>query len=123
MRAMPPLPGWILDVVACPQQGCGGRLLAEPLRGGAGTLRCRRCRARYPVLGSVPVLVPAPAHWVAAYRDAVVSALAEHGAAGREALRIVDAFAAAAPEAEASRFGDDWIAADGTRPPGQVGAA
>ena len=117
------MPGWILDVVACPQDGCGGRLTAAPLRGGAGTLRCRRCSMVYPVLGGVPVLVPAPAHWVAAYRDAIVAALAEHRAAGREALQVVDAFAGAAPDETPSRFGDDWIGADGSRPPGQVGEA
>jgi SAM-dependent methyltransferase len=115
---MTALPEWILDVVACPQDDCGGRLAA-----GSGVLRCRRCATLYPVVAGVAVLVPAPAHWMRAHRDAVLATLAEHGAANRAALTLVDAFAGAAPDAEPSRFGDDWIDTPSALPPGAVGAA
>jgi SAM-dependent methyltransferase/uncharacterized protein YbaR (Trm112 family) len=117
------LPGWILDLVRCPQEDCAGRLSAGPQRAGAGLVHCRRCGMAYPVLAGVPVLVPAPAHWVAAYRDAVIASLAEHGAATDGALAVIDGFAAAGHGAEPSRFGDDWIEAPAGAPPGAVGAA
>jgi SAM-dependent methyltransferase/uncharacterized protein YbaR (Trm112 family) len=124
---MPPrasaLPGWILALVRCPQEDCAGRLSAGPQRAGAGLVHCRRCGMAYPVLAGVPVLVPAPAHWVAAYRDAVVASLAEHGGATDAALAVIDGFAAAGQGAEPSRFGDDWIEAPAAAPPGAVGDA
>lgn len=56
----------------------------------------------------MPVLVPQPADWCASFREAVLASLAEAGAATPDAVAVVDAFAAAAPRAEAQRFGDDW---------------
>jgi SAM-dependent methyltransferase/uncharacterized protein YbaR (Trm112 family) len=117
------LPGWILDLVRCPQEDCAGRLSAGPQQGGAGLLHCKRCGMAYPVLAGVPVLVPAPAHWVAGYRDAVIASLAEHGGATDAALAVIDGFAAAGTGAEPSRFGDDWIDGRAGTPPGAVGAA
>ena len=116
------LTGWIYDVIACPQAACAGRLRG-PAGRGAGVARCGRCGSLYPVLAGIPVAVPAPAHWVAAHRDGVLAALAEHGAATRAAVAVVREFAAAAPDAEPVRFGDDWLDAAGATPPGAVGAA
>jgi SAM-dependent methyltransferase len=58
----------------------------------------------------VPVLVPEPEGWCSGFRDAVLASLAEVGAASADAVAVVDAFASAAPHAEARRFGDDWTA-------------
>jgi SAM-dependent methyltransferase len=94
---------WILDLVACPQPGCHGRLRARGL-----TARCVVCKTIYPVLAGVPVVVPAPAHWMAAHRDAVLATLVDHDAADRPARDVVDAFAGAARDATPAPFSDDW---------------
>ena len=102
----------MLEVLACPNEG--GRLAM--VRGGAtrdgglvvGLVQCSRCRHQYPVLGGVPVLVPNPSHWVSSYREAVLAALSEAGAANRKAVDLVNAFASHAPNAEPMRFADDW---------------
>ncbi len=106
----------MLEVVACPNEG--GRMAM--VRGGAtrdgglfvGLVECTRCKHQYPVLGGIPILVAQPTQWVASYRDAVLAALSEAGAATRKAIELVDAFAAHAPNAEPMRFGDDWVDAE-----------
>jgi SAM-dependent methyltransferase len=100
----------LLNVLACPRQGCGGVLRSK--RDGL-LLECKRCGAPYPVLGDVPVLVPDPAGYLAQYRDAVLASLAEAGAADSSAVALVDAFAREAGDVEPQRFGDDWTAQDG----------
>jgi len=73
---------WILDVVRCPQRGCGGRLT-----GRGATVQCTSCQTLYPVLAGVPIVVPAPAHWMSAHRDAVLATLVEHDVLQREPYR------------------------------------
>ena len=88
---------WLLDILACPQPGCGGALAsADNAPTHTGLIRCLRCDARYPVLARVPILVPYPARWVAAHRDPILAALAEVGQASLQAVAVVDAFASAA---------------------------
>ncbi|MCL4227226.1 MAG: methyltransferase domain-containing protein [Myxococcales bacterium] len=99
---------WLLELIVC--GGCAGRLAVVP--GRAPLVACRRCGARYPVLGGVPVVVPDPAGYLAGYRDATLAALAERGRATRAAVAVVDAFAGAAPRTEPLAFGDDWVAAE-----------
>ena len=103
----------LLTRLACPLPGCRGRLAGDP-RGSAraAVLRCRRCRAPYPVLGGIPILVPDPAGYLASFHDAVLASLAEAGRASRDAVRLVADFAAAAPAQDRMRFGDDWVAAE-----------
>lgn len=102
---------WLFDVLGCPAPGCEGKLRAAtgapPTRD--GVIKCRKCKADYPVLGDVPILVPAPEEWVAAYREAVVSSLAEARRLTRRALEVIELFAARAPRTEPLRFGDDWV--------------
>jgi SAM-dependent methyltransferase/uncharacterized protein YbaR (Trm112 family) len=100
---------WLLEVLACP--GCGGRLAIAP--GRAVMLACRRCDARYPVLGGAPVVVPSPAEYLAGYRDAALATLAERGRATRAAVAVIDGFAAAAGKREPLAFGDDWVEREG----------
>lgn len=102
----------LLDLIACP--ACGGRLAVADRDG--LVLACRRCPARYPVLGGVPIVVPAPATYLAAYRDAVLATLADAGRATRRAVEVVRAFAEAAGPAEPLAFGDDWVAREDARP-------
>jgi SAM-dependent methyltransferase/uncharacterized protein YbaR (Trm112 family) len=98
-------PRWLTAVLACPV--CLGPLAPAP-----DLLRCRRC-GPYPVLGGVPLLVPEPARYCAAYHDALLAALAEHGLVGRHTLSVVEAFAQASGRpAEPLRFGDDWTQAE-----------
>ena len=104
---------WLLDVLACP--GCAGRFAVVP--GRAPMLACRRCEARHPVLGDAPVVVPAPAEYLAGYRDAALATLAERGRAARAAVAMIDAFAAAAPRSEPLAFGDDWVEGEGEELP------
>ncbi len=94
---------WVWKVVACPS--CGGRL-----RPGHDVCRCARC-GPYPVVGEVPLLVPAPADYCASFRESLLAALSEHDLATREAVRVVQAFAEAG-QGEAQRFGDDWTAGE-----------
>lgn len=95
---------WLDGLLACPT--CGRRLASDG-GGPHGLYLCGRC-GPYPRLAGVPVLVPHPAGWCASFREAVLASLAEVDAATRAAVDVVDAFAAAAPGAEAQRFGDDW---------------
>lgn len=105
MPRMKPWP-WLADVLACPR--CGGALAhAVSSREGSGVTRCRRC-GPYPVLAGVPVLVPHPAEWCAAFRESALATLAEWGLARGDAVEVVDAFSDAAPATEPRRFGDDW---------------
>jgi len=69
----------------------------------------------------VPVLVPSPADYCASFRESVLAALAEHGLATAEAVRVVQAFADAG-RGDAQRFGDDWTAEEfrGAPPPPMV---
>lgn len=97
----------LLARLACVAGGCGGALVADRRR---GLLCCRRCPALYPVLGGVPILVPAPAEYLAGYRDAVLASLAEAGAATGPTVALVDAFASAVGPREPLAFGDDWTA-------------
>ncbi len=104
---------WLLKLVACPR--CGARLSDDE---GGAVVRCRAC-GPFPVLGGVPVLVPEPARWCASFHDAALAALAEQGAATKDAVETLRAFADAASAAEPSRFGDDWTrheAADAAAP-------
>jgi SAM-dependent methyltransferase len=82
-------------------------------------VRCASC-GPYPLLGEVAVLVPDPASWCATFYDAILSTLAEHGAATREAVHVVQAFAQGSHEP--SRFGDDWTEFErkGEAPPAPV---
>lgn len=98
--------GWLDALLVCPR--CRRRLSSDG-RGPHGLYRCRRC-GPYPRLAGVPVLVEEPAAWCGAFRDSVLASLAEVGAASDDAVAVVDAFASAAPHAEARRFGDDWTA-------------
>ncbi len=106
---------WLLDVLACPTDGCGGRLSPESprrQRGGGvrdGMLRCAECPAVYPVLGGVPILMPSPGSYLATYRESVLATLAEHDRLGRDTVSLVDAFAGPFEGAEPMRFGDDWV--------------
>lgn len=90
---------WRWKLLRCPS--CGG-----PLRAGPSLCRCARC-GPFPVLGEVPLLVPSPSDYCASFGESVLAALAEHGLATREAVRVVQAFAEAG-RGEAQRFGDDW---------------
>lgn len=94
---------WKTKVLGCPR--CGNALAGWGAR--ATVLRCRGC-GPYPVLGGVPVLVPDAATWCASYFDASLAALAEHDLVSRADVETLEAFAAAAPEREPSRFSDDW---------------
>lgn len=104
---------WVLDVLACPHDG--GRLAivrGGHTRGGGlevGELACARCHVRYPVVGGVPLAVPDPHAWVAAYREAVLAALSEVGRATRRAVELIGEYAAGAHAVEARRFADDWV--------------
>ncbi len=72
------------------------------------TVECTTCKTLYPVLAGVPIVVPAPAHWMSSHRDAVLATLVEHDAASRSAFEVVDAFSAAARDASPAPFSDDW---------------
>ncbi|MEW6431127.1 MAG: methyltransferase domain-containing protein [Myxococcota bacterium] len=105
-RREPPRGPWLDALLACPR--CRGKLSSDG-GGPHGLYRCRAC-GPYPRLAGVPVLVPEPEGWCSGFRDAVLASLAEVGAASADAVAVVDAFASAAPHAEARRFGDDWTA-------------
>lgn len=98
--------GWLDALLVCPR--CRRRLASDG-RGPHGLYLCRQC-GPYPRLAGVPVLVKDPEAWCGAFRDSVLASLAEVGAASDDAVAVVDAFASAAPHAEARRFGDDWTA-------------
>jgi SAM-dependent methyltransferase/uncharacterized protein YbaR (Trm112 family) len=116
------LDAWLLDLVTCPRDGCGARLAVRP---GGGLVACRGCGALYPVLAGVPLLVPEPHAYVAAYRESILATLAEEGRATRPARALVEAFAEAAGPVEPLRFGDDWTTAagEGAAPPDPAFAA
>lgn len=103
---------WVWRALACPR--CHGRLVPAQ-----NLVRCASC-GPYPLLGEVAVLVPDPASWCATFYDAILSTLAEHGAATREAVHVVQAFAQGSHEP--SRFGDDWTEFErkGEAPPSPV---
>ncbi|MCA9675939.1 MAG: hypothetical protein KC464_12955, partial [Myxococcales bacterium] len=75
----------------CARSGCRGPLAMPRGAIADGTARCRACGAMFPVLAGVPILVPAPAHWMAAHRDAILATLVEHDAATPRAVAVVDA--------------------------------
>jgi len=107
---------WLLDILACPVDACGGHLQTheEPSLGSSGAdglLRCGECGALYPVLNGVPVLTPMPGQWLASYRESALAALAEHATVTRSTVDIIDAFADVHAGAEPLRFGDDWVSA------------
>lgn len=94
-----------VSLLACPS--CAGPLADWPKGDASGVVRCATC-GPYPVLAGVPVLVPFPAAWCAAYREPALASLAERGLDVEVALEVLRAFADAAPRAEPLRFGDDW---------------
>jgi len=99
--------GWLLDLLACPR--CARRLAVRASGTPAsGALQCPRC-GPFPLVADVPILVPDPSGWCAAFRESALAALAEHGLASRAAVEVVESFAEAS-FAEPSRFGDDWTA-------------
>lgn len=104
----------LLDLLTCAAPDCGGRLVVADRDG--LVLACRRCPARYPVLADVPIMVPAPAAYLASYRDAVLATLADCGRASRRAVEVVRAFADAGGATEPLGFGDDWVADEDARP-------
>lgn len=115
------MPKWAVTALACPR--CGGAL--SGLGAKRTVARCQHC-GPYPVLAGVPVLVPEPARWCATFYDAALSALAEVAKVNREVVETLRAFADAAPDAEPSRFSDDWTTAEGTdtqAPPLRAGPA
>jgi len=69
-------------------------------------VRCEAC-GPYPLLGDVPVLVSDPFAYCRTYRDAILATMAEHDAADREAVAVVEAFAGDA-HGPTEGFGDDW---------------
>ncbi len=105
---------WVFDVLGCAAPGCSGKLrpTAKETSPKDGVVRCRKCKADYPVLGGIPILVPAPDEWIAAYRDAVVSSLAEAGRLTKAGQKLIADFSARAPRTEPLRFGDDWVPSD-----------
>jgi SAM-dependent methyltransferase/uncharacterized protein YbaR (Trm112 family) len=118
-----PLPAWLLEVLACPVAGCGGALAPRDGVAGelhTGALRCAGCASLYPVLAGVPVLVPDPASWMAAYRESVLATLVELGAAGPAAAEVVASFAAARRGVEPLRFGDDWVDGEAEQDEGAI---
>jgi len=105
----------LIDLLVCAAPGCAGKLAA---RADADVLVCRRCDAQYPVLAGVPIVVPAPATYLAGYHDAVLATLADAGLATRSAVALVRAFAeagAAGGAPEPLAFGDDWVASEDDR--------
>ncbi|HUH00960.1 MAG TPA: methyltransferase domain-containing protein [Kofleriaceae bacterium] len=97
-------PAWLGEVVACAL--CGGTLAEQRRVGeGAGVLQCEACRAPYPVIGTIAVLVPEPHVWMAAHRADIVELLE----GDRASLEVVDAFASSAPDEPAQPFVDDWL--------------
>ncbi len=95
----------LTSLLACPS--CSGPLASQRLPAGAGVLRCVDC-GPYPVLAGVPVLVPSPSAWCAAYHDAALAALASRQLATPPVVRVLEDFAAAAADEEPRRFGNDW---------------
>jgi len=107
---------WLLDVIACPLDGSrlgvarGGTAREGGLE--VGALACDRCSQRYPVIGGVPIVVPLPDQWLAAYREEVLAALADPGRAPAEAIALVHEYADRAPRVTARRFSDAWLEED-----------
>jgi SAM-dependent methyltransferase len=105
---------WVFDVLGCAAPGCSGKL--RPTTGDGpprdGIVRCKKCKSDYPVLGGVPILVPAPDEWVAAYHDAIISSLAEARRLTRAGQKLIDQLSARAPRTEPLRFGNDWVPSD-----------
>lgn len=103
-----------LDVVVCPR--CGGKLgvarAVRMLRGdlGDGELGCKKCKARYPVLGGVPILVDDPAGYCAAHRDVILASLAEQGLAERDTTLILRGYADAVAHPVQIPANEDWTA-------------
>jgi SAM-dependent methyltransferase len=64
------------------------------------------------VLGGIPILVPAPDEWIAAYHDAIISSLAEARRLTRAGQKLIDQLSARAPRTVPLRFGDDWVPSD-----------
>lgn len=102
--------GWLLDVIRCPL--CGGKLAAKlgSGRAPAGVLVCKKCKAPMPVLAGVPLAVSDPALYCARHREAIVTTLAEMGAATKDNMAVLDTCTAQAPKVEPARFTDDWVA-------------
>ncbi|MFT3711094.1 MAG: class I SAM-dependent methyltransferase [Archangium sp.] len=83
-----------------------------PLSADASLIRCSNC-GPYPLLGGVPVLLSDPFTYCHAYRDSILATLAEHDAADRTAVAVVDAFARGQSASEV--FADDWTAHEANR--------
>ncbi len=111
-----PMDTWLLEVLACPHDGRhlavvrGGHVKSGGLE--VGTIACAHCKHHFPVVGGVPLIVPAPHQWVASYHDAILAALSEAGRATRKAVDLINEFAAHAPHSEPLRFADDWVEAE-----------
>lgn len=102
---------WLTELFYCP--ACEGELQPTgPAEGGAGLLVCDDCELPVPLLGGVPILVPSPSAWAAAYRESVLATLAEERMATPEVVTLVSTLADAVGPVEALRFGDDWVAAE-----------
>ncbi len=106
---------WLLEVLACAYDGCGGELVAqtgtsdEAGRLLDGVLMCSACEAPYPVLGGLPIVPPMATPWLAEFRESVLATLAEFGLASPNAVALVDTFAEPAGLVDPLRFGDDWV--------------
>ena len=98
-------PSSLEAVLRCPN--CAGDLLDS----GEGRLDCAGCELPYPVLLDIPILVPSPHEWMAAYRDPVLAVLAERGASRAE-IEMAMAFAEVGRGVEPRRFTDDWVASE-----------
>jgi len=109
---------WPSRVVGCPR--CGGALVLPDAEAASSSLvRCAKC-GPYPCLAGVPVLVSDPFGYCRALRDSILATLAEHDAADRVAVAVVDAFSRGARSSEV--FADDWTEheAAGQSPPRSV---
>lgn len=84
------------DLLRCPTAGCCGRLTLEDAPSGGrldlrhGLLGCRRCRARYPYLMGIPIIVADIAGYLREHRSTILATLAESGEADELALQVVD---------------------------------
>lgn len=108
---------WLLDILACPADGCGGQLRAGDAsvlgeHAQDGVVRCDDCGAPYPVLSGVPILTPSPGQWLATYHESALAALAEMGTITRATIELVETFAEPHFGTEPLRFGDDWVATE-----------
>lgn len=109
---------WPSKVLACPR--CGGALpLPDSEDASSSLVRCEQC-GPYPCLAGVPILVSDPFGYCRSFRDSILATLAEHDAADRVAVAVVDAFSRGARPSDV--FSDDWTGheATGEAPPRSV---